>query len=185
MPYPTVSDLRVYLSQLPATLPPRTEQELTAILADARAIVDGYLGYSFDGYTTVERRVLGHGSHFLNLPTFSPATVSGVLVGDDPDSVAVSNWREVDGTLYHPSAHWGLNTVYRVTADFGYGDPPGVVRAAVIQVAVNLWHNRGLGYFADVVGTPGVGAIRASTTIPESIQAMLARFAVAATPPAV
>ncbi len=169
--YVIPEDMRLYLDKVPTGGP--ADELLDLIGVRATDIVDTYLGFSFDGYTTEGRVVFGIvGSPYLYLPAHAAGSVTGVLLGTGTD--ALTDWSEqsdgsllrtnisgIYGSSYLAGQPWGWGGYgYTITADWGYGDPPEAVKEVALEIAINIYRSRDKGLYTDVIGVEGSGGIR-------------------------
>lgn len=164
--YPTVSDVRQYLNQINRNTPgdaSTNDALLDAILARAQSIVDGALGFTYDGYATAaSKSILSYGGYYLELPPYETGSITSVKIGDttitdyvvtpEKNLYRTSGWYD-----YYWTIPWGY---VDVTAKWGYGEPPESVNEVILQLAVNIWRLRDRGMFTDTVGADGAGSVR-------------------------
>ncbi len=164
MSYATLGELRAYLPQVKDG--PDTDLLLTNVLDRAHAIVDEALGFTFAGYdaTPTTRDVLcKHNGAWLELPPHKPGTVTAVqsLSGRGTSSETLADetdWlEESDGRLYRGRG-WGACSWYRITALWGYGQPPESIVEVEIEIAVNIWRGRDASSWQSDTGADGQGA---------------------------
>lgn len=158
---------------------------LDALLERATSIVEAALGFAFAGYDEVAtaRRVRSYGGAYLLLPPHQPGSVTLLQAG----TTNVTTWAETpagnleyvaDGSCYGV-AGWA-NTVYTVTAKWGYGPPPPSIVEVVCELTVNIWRSRDKGSFVEVIGAQGGGQIKVVGALTgaqrEVIEAIKARY---------
>ncbi len=150
--YATVSQLREYLTQVPAGA---TEDALLGeMLARAHEIVTDALGgveFATYGDAATEKDVrCGHSRPWLEIPYHEAESVASVyeLAGRGASTeteTEVEDWlEEEDGRLFLYSG-WSSGAWYRVTAKWGYGEAPAHVVEVELEVAVNLFSGRQAG----------------------------------------
>ncbi len=154
MAYATVAQIRAYLPQVPTT------GETTTLLGDLlERVTDGVaavMGFRFEGYAAADSRVVwGNGSVYLLVPPHAPLSITAVVSADGD---VVSGWEYYGRTWLFLPDGWGTGQ-YRVTAQWGYGDPPPSITEVVLETAVNLWRAKDAARFSDVVGVAGSGAV--------------------------
>lgn len=167
MAYATVEELKRYLEQIKEDVTLDTLTLLQEVLDRATSIIDGELGFSFDGYTPGTRTVYGWDTDTLWLPPHEVGSVTAVATA--PGGTAITGWVESsDGRVYRESYYnpesdlilsWGRSR-YAVTANWGYGDPPASITQVCLELAVNMWRARDKGLWTDVIGVEGAGGIR-------------------------
>jgi hypothetical protein len=141
-----------------------TQSSLNAILLRSQAIVDSYLGFSFNGFATdTVKKVRANGGAYFRLPAHDIGTVSAVT--DGAGTVVDSDyWYEIEETGNLIALNSGIvgrwyAGWYDVTADWGYGIVSNDVLEVVFELAVHIWQARMAGNFSNVVGVQGGGAV--------------------------
>jgi hypothetical protein len=166
------------------SIEPATDDLLETILERATDIVNEALGFAFEGYSSSEKIIFAERSRWLTLPHYQAGTITSLEDYDRVESYTEGDEYEVDddnhrylykndgsyaahGSLStssyyaHTSNYWKYRR-YRVTAAWGYGDPPPALVEVTIEVAVNIWRAKDRGLFTDVIGvetSPGAGAV--------------------------
>jgi hypothetical protein len=140
VPYPSLGDVRQYLNQINKLTPgdaSANDSLLDAILARAQSIVDGALGFTYNGYTTAaSKSIMSYGGNYLELPPYKLGSITSVKIGD----TAITDYTVTNlGNLYRSSRWydylwtdpWGY---VDVTAQWGYGDPPESINEVILEV---------------------------------------------------
>jgi hypothetical protein len=133
------------------------------ILDRATSIVDGFLQFSFSGFTsgTAVKVKAGYGA-YMPIPPHDYGSVTAVLDGSGGDLVGL--WEELaSGTLYAVTdngyeGNWNGGR-YTITADWGYGNVPDDVIEVTLELAVNIWRSKDSGRFTNVIGASDGGAV--------------------------
>jgi hypothetical protein len=149
---------------------------LQRLLDRATAIIDTYLGFSFDTSAIGTAIVYGDGTDFLRPPAFVTGSITGVTTLDSYtvpdytviDGVLIATRSDVLGTLYAaqslggrdyaPIGAWLAGVPYTVAGTFGYTDPPEDIAEACLAIAVDLWRFKDAGSIK-VVGVEGAGMV--------------------------
>lgn len=178
-PYITAADMRQYLPQVPVDA--ANTALLDAIAVRATATVNSALGFVFAGYAVGSRVVRSYGTDYLHLPPHQIGSVTAVVVGSY--TIPASDYSEQpDGSLYRTTTSytwpWGAirgwgNSVYTVTASYGYGPVPEDIQQVTLEVAVNIWRSKDKGGFSETVGVEGAGAIRVVSGLTRQQQAVI------------
>lgn len=163
MAYVTVDELKKYLSQWEGF--PEEDLLFGDVIDRAQSIVDEYLGFSFDGYTSgTVMRVQSWGTQSLRLPPHDPASVFTIKY--EGDTTLLTDWQyDADTgmllrTATYPSVgSWPMGR-YEVTGNWGYGTVPESVKEVTLELAVNIWRGRDRGMWTDIVGVEGSGGLR-------------------------
>jgi hypothetical protein len=166
MSYVSLGDLRQYLNQINKLTPgdaPANDSLLDAILARAQSIVDGALGFTYNGYApAASKPIMSYGGNYLELPPYKLGSITSVKIGD----TAITDYTVTNlGNLYRSSRWydylwtdpWGY---VAVTAQWGYGDPPESINEVILEVAVSTWRGRDKGMYTETIGADGAGALR-------------------------
>lgn len=159
MAYATLDDLRAYLPQV--EIAGLRDQELTAILERAHAVITDELGFEFAawGSATDKDIYLERDSEVLRLPAHKAASVVSVKYVSERGTATestedVADWLEEDNGDLYRYAGWSAGW-YRVNAVWGYGPAPASVIEVELEVAVNIWRSKDAASFGDAVGIEG------------------------------
>jgi hypothetical protein len=166
MSYVSLGDLRQYLNQINKLTPgdaSANDSLLDAILARAQSIVDGALGFTYNGYApAASQSIMSYGGNYLELSPYKLGSITSVTIGD----TAITDYTVTNlGNLYRSGRWydylwtdpWGY---VGVTAQWGYGDPPESINQLILELAVNVWRSRDKGLFTEVIGSEGAGSLR-------------------------
>jgi len=162
MAYPTAAEFggpKGYLTQVDIAEPDLLAR-VNRILADAQDIVDEFLRFTFAGFANGEKNVRAQFGPYFVLPAHDTGTVSAVTT---MGATAITDFEEKDdGVLYaydpDTGYEWEWNAaMYKVTADWGFGDCPENVRGVVLELAVNIWRGAESGHFTNVIGASDGG----------------------------
>jgi len=140
------------------------QEAMDQILLRSQAIVDKYLGFSFDGFTSAtDKKVRATNGTYFRLPAHDIGTVTAVTDGVGT-VIDTDYWYEIEETGNLASMHNGITGRwiegwYDITADWGYGVVPEDVKEIVFELAVHIWQSRMAGNFSNVVGVQGGGAV--------------------------
>lgn len=160
----TTAQLRGYLDKVPSGT--TNDDLLTDIIERAQGTIDAALGFSFFDAGSVwgdvaatEKRVQSERSAYLKLPAYkygsieSIKPITGVRVIDAP----ITDYEETERQSYllRP-AGWGGGR-WAITAQYGYGKAPPAIVEICLELAVNIWRQKGQGLFQQVQGVSGVG----------------------------
>jgi hypothetical protein len=143
------------------SIEPSTDALLEAILERATDIVDTSLGFSFEGYSSSEIVIKAPRSKWLLLPNYEAGSLTEVANYDQTRTYTDYDI-EADNHRYLYREDAWTDGRYRVTASWGYGDPPPALVEVTLEVAVNIWRSKDKGLFSDVIGVetgPGGGAV--------------------------
>jgi hypothetical protein len=152
----TTTLLREYLDQVKAGT--AIDAALERILARAESIVVDALGFTFfddgvawDDIAATTKRLRSEQSKYLRLPPYEIGSIERVAVMSGTTITTTT----VDGAdyeetgerfyLYRPDGWGGVR--YAVTAKYGYGPAPGSIVELILELAVNIWRQRGQGLF--------------------------------------
>lgn len=188
MSYATVAQLRVYLDQVPDTVP--NDAKLQAVLDRATAIIDTMLGVSFTLASGAGTNIVyGDGTDYLIPPAF--VSVSGVTA---PTGYTVPDYTAIDGKLivtrdgllgplygaqslagrlYGALGGWLSGVPYTVAGTFGYAAYPNDIVEACLEIAVDLWRFKDSGSIK-VAGVEGAGVV-SGKGLPATAQMILER----------
>jgi hypothetical protein len=146
------------------SIEPATDDLLEAVLERATDIVNEALGFAFEGYSSSEKVVFAERSKWLTLPPYEAGTITSLTDYDAATTYVEGTDYDVDDDnhryLYRDDV-W-RHRRYRVTAAWGYGEPPPSIVEVTIEVAVNIWRAKDRALFTDVIGVetgPGGGAV--------------------------
>lgn len=160
----TVENLRAYLEQVKAGS--AKDLNLGEIIARAQDIVDTALGFSFfdagqdwADIAPTQKRVQSERSVYLRLPAYQAGSITainpitGITVGSD----TITDYEETGEHFYlYRPAGWGGRR-WAVTAQFGYGPAPAAIVEICLELAVNIWRQKGQGLFQQLQGVSSVG----------------------------
>lgn len=148
-----------YLTQIDIAEPDQLTK-VNAVLARADAIVDGYLRFSFTAFANSEKNVRSQFGPYFVIPGHDVGSVSAVTT---MGATAITDFEEkADGVLYaydpDTGYEWDWNgAMYKITADWGFGDVPADVKEVALELAVNIWRSAESGHFTNVIGATDGG----------------------------
>ena len=159
----TTDHLRAYLDQVPAGATP--DAKLTDIITRAQAIIDTTLGFSFFdadatwiGVAATQKRVQSERSVYLKLPPYQVGSITAVspITGITVSTDLITDYEEqARHHLYRPVG-WGGGR-WAITAKYGYGPAPASIVEICLELAVNIWRQKGQGLFQQIQGVDVVG----------------------------
>lgn len=144
--YTTADALRVALKQSTKSV---SDADLEDVVVRASAIIDEYIGFSFDGYSETTRVFHTDGTSYLRVDPYQEDSI--VSVTQHGSTSPVTDYEEEGNATLYRADKWTARR-YDVTAAFGYGLPPASVEEVALQISVNLWQSRMAGQFTDVIG---------------------------------
>lgn len=160
----TTANLRSYLDQLEAGA--SVDTQLAEIITRAQGMIDVALGFSFFDAGTewaaipaTQKRVQSERSVYLKLLPYhygsitALAPITGITVSTD----VITDYEETEKQfyLYRPQG-WGGGR-WAVTAKYGYGPAPAAIVEVCLELAVNIWRQKGQGLFQQIQGVDSVG----------------------------
>lgn len=159
----TTDQLRAYLDQVPAGA--AADAKLTDIITRAQGIIDTALGFSFfdtgaawSGVTATQKRVQSERSVYLKLPPYLDGSITAVspITGVTVSTDLITDYEEqARFHLYRPKG-WGGGR-WAITAKYGYGPAPASIVEICLELAVNIWRQKGQGLFQQMQGVDAVG----------------------------
>lgn len=150
--YCTVEEVRSVATQM--TEASIGDEPVAALIVRASRMFDlltgvepGYFEARGDGVATA-RTIYGDGTNYLKLPPYVPGTLSTTISTPDgyttPEFITQNGYlvrAETGVVVRHPSTvvGWHAGVPITVTAKWGYESTPEDVKAAVIELVINLW----------------------------------------------
>lgn len=160
----TVVQLREYLDQVPAD--GGIDTQLLSIIGRAQGAIDSALGFSFfdadqswGDVEATQKRVQSEQSIYLRLPPYHYGSITGVrrITGITVGTDLTTDYEETERNFYllRPEG-WG-GARWAVTAKYGYGPAPASIVELCLELAVNIWRQKGQGLFQQIQGVDAVG----------------------------
>ncbi len=163
MAYGTLAEMYALLPQV--TVNAANDALLSVMLERATDIVDMALGFSYAAVgAAAEKDVRALGGQYLELPAYELGSITAVYEvsgkGTDYESTdEVTDYDVLDDGRLYRGGGWTAGRWYRITAEWGYGEPPESIVQVTLEVAVNLWRGKDRGLYSDVIGVEGGGAV--------------------------
>jgi len=160
----TTDQLRAYLEQVKTGT--AIDAQLTDVITRAQGLIDTALGFSFfdadaswSGVAATQKRVQSERSVYLKLPAYQVGSITAVspITGITVSSDLVTDYEEQERHFYlYRPAGWGGGR-WAITAKYGYGPAPASIVEICLELAVNIWRQKGQGLFQQMQGVDSVG----------------------------
>lgn len=161
----TIAMFRAYNDATPSGA--SVDAKIQDVIDRAESIVVGALGFTFfdDGAawpSATEKYVRSESSVYLKLPPYQYGSITSVKpMSGSGDAVslgdAITDYDETESKFYlYRDGGWGRGR-WAVTAKYGYGPAPERIVELILELAVNIWRQKGQGLFQQTQGVDSVG----------------------------